>query len=535
MATKHLRAAARSTVATRQSEPMRSDQVKNSAGGYSWAVDKWTHLRRFLVLGTAGGTYYIGEKNLTKEGLKTIDACISEDGRRTVDEIVAISTAGRAPKNDYAIFALAVVVAHGDDNAKSYALENLTKVARIGTHLFQFVNFLEDFGVLTGRAKRRALARWYTSKSPDKLAYQLIKYRNREGWTHKDVLRISHPGSLESVSEEHANIFNWVAKGEYLAGYTPGIIGAFEEAQESDSPERTAELIARYGLPREALKTEHLNSNVVWEAMLEAGMPIGAMIRNLGVMTKNGVLTSQSAASKTVVDALGNDEAIRKARIHPLNVLFALSTYASGRGFRGTNSWTPVTKIVNALDGAFYKAFGNVEPTGKRTMLALDVSGSMTWGNVGGTALTPMQASAAMALVTEAVEDDVTIFGFGTSFKEIDITSRMRLDDVVKKMSGWSFGGTDCSLPMIYAGKKGLEIDAFIVYTDSETWAGRQHPAQALKAYRKASGIDSKLIVVGMVSNGFTIADPKDAGMLDVVGMDTSTPTIISEFIKGNI
>jgi len=38
------------------------------------------------------------------------------------------------------------------------------------------------------------------------------------------------------------------------------------------------------------------------------------------------------------------------------------------------------------------------------------------------------------------------------------------------------------------------------------------------------------LVVVGMVSNGFSIADPTDAGMLDVVGFDTATPALISDF-----
>ena len=36
-----------------------------------------------------------------------------------------------------------------------------------------------------------------------------------------------------------------------------------------------------------------------------------------------------------------------------------------------------------------------------------------------------------------------------------------------------------------------------------------------------------------MVSNGFTIADPNDAGMLDVVGFDTATPQLMSEFARG--
>jgi 60 kDa SS-A/Ro ribonucleoprotein len=533
MTTKHLRAAASKTVATPQRERMRSDQVENSAGGYSWSVDKFNHLRRFLVLGTAGGTYYIGQKKLTDDGLKTIKDCLAEDGRKTVAEIATISEGGRAPKNDYAIFALAACVAFGDEETKRYALACLGTVCRIGTHLFQFASFLNEFGCLTGRAKRRAFANWYANKPAEKLAYDVIKYRQREGWSHRDILRLSHPGSITEVAPTHEDIFAWVTHGE-TAG-TPDIIVGFEEAQKATSETEVANLIGNYRLPREAIPTEFLKSPAVWQALLDAGMPMTAMIRNLGNMTKIGLLTSQSEATKIIVAALGNDEAIKKARVHPINVLFAMNTYASGGGFRGGGTWNPVTKVVDALDGAFYKSFGNVEPTGKRVLLALDVSGSMTWGNVAGTNLTPMVAEAAMALVTEAVEDDVEIMAFGSTFSPLDISSRMRLDDVIRKMSGWSFGGTDCSLPMVYAGKKNLEFDAFVVYTDSETWQGHIHPAQALARYRKQTGIDSKLIVVGMVSNGFTIADPKDAGMLDVVGFDTATPNIMSDFIAGRI
>jgi 60 kDa SS-A/Ro ribonucleoprotein len=48
-------------------------------------------------------------------------------------------------------------------------------------------------------------------------------------------------------------------------------------------------------------------------------------------------------------------------------------------------------------------------------------------------------------------------------------------------------------------------------------------------------GIPAQLVVVGMVANRFTIADPDDAGMLDVVGMDTATPQVITDFARGQI
>jgi 60 kDa SS-A/Ro ribonucleoprotein len=83
---------------------------------------------------------------------------------------------------------------------------------------------------------------------------------------------------------------------------------------------------------------------------------------------------------------------------------------------------------------------------------------------------------------------------------------------------------------MLYAMEQGIEVDTFVVYTDNETWYGRIHPVQALEQYRQKTGIPAKLVVVGMVANEFTIADPLDGGMLDVVGMDTATPNLITDF-----
>jgi len=181
-------------------------------------------------------------------------------------------------------------------------------------------------------------------------------------------------------------------------------------------------------------------------------------------------------------------------------------------------------------------ASGNVEPTGKRVMLALDVSSSMTWDGIAGVpGLTPRVGSAAMALVTLATETRTIVTGFtsGTQgIASLNISPRQRLDDVVDYIGGLGFGGTDCSLPMLYATERGLEIDSFVVYTDNETWAGRIHPSQALREYRSKTGIPAKLIVVGMTATGFSIADPRDPGMLDVVGFDTATPGLISEITR---
>ena len=534
-----------------------SDQVPNSSGGFAWTVDKWTRLRRFLVLGSEGGSYYTSQWELTRENAKTVERCVREDGKRAVDEIVRVSDEGRAPKNEPALFALAVAAGLGDDETRKAALDALPQVARTGTHLFQFASFVEGFRGW-GRSLRRGVGRWYAAQPVDALAYQAVKYRQREGVTHRDLLRLAHPARRVSagnptldVSPQHAGLFEWIVRGTESDGL-PRLVEGFLRAQCAEKASETAALVREYRLPREALETEHLTSPEVWEALLE-NMPMTAVVRNLATMTRVGVIAPASAGTAKVVAQLGDVERIRRARVHPIALLAALRTYQAGRGARGRGEWNPVREVVDTLDAAFYTAFENVEPTGKRLLLALDVSGSMTFGSVAGVPhLSPRDASAALALVTAASEEQYEIVGFyagrrgwktdrkgpwdllnDNGLTPLAISPRQRLDDAIKTVTDLPFGGTDCALPMLYALAKEREVDTFVVFTDSETWAGDPHPAQALSDYRRASGIDARLVVVGMVSNGFSIADPADSGMLDVVGFDTATPQLIAQFASG--
>ena len=523
------------------------NQVMNNAGGAVFEISKWDYLLRFLILGSEGGTYYVGESKLTRENAKNVESCILEDGKRVVDMCVEVSDAGRAPKNDPAIFVLAMVAGLGDAESRKYALDNLYKVCRIGTHLFHFADFVQEFRGW-GHGLRRAIGRWYTERPTDKLAMQLVKYQSRDGWSHRDLLRLAHPRLIDSAKN---SALRWAVKGELdapmieLAPEDPlSVIWAFEKVKTSTDENEVIRLVKEYGLPLEAVPTEKQSKKVLASALENLG--ITALIRNLGRYSKEGILTATSPETHYVIEKLLDIDVLRKGRVHPIAVLTALMTYKSGHGMRGTAAWDVVSKIVDALDESFYLSFGVVEPTGKRILLALDVSGSMTSSFIGNLNMSAREASSAMAMVTARVERNWHIVGFtsgrrsgydayNNSITPLDITPRRRLDDIVRYTEMLSFGGTDCALPMMYAKSNKMEFDAFVIYTDSETWAGNIHPFQALKQYRQSSGIDARLVVVGMTATQFSIADPSDRGMLDVVGFDTAAPNVMSSFIRGEM
>jgi 60 kDa SS-A/Ro ribonucleoprotein len=295
------------------------------------------------------------------------------------------------------------------------------------------------------------------------------------------------------------------------------------------------ELVTRYKLSWEMLPDEALTHTEVWEALVDT-LGQSALLRNLPRMSRVGLLTPGSKVADAVCAKLVDSDRLRSARIHPVSVLNALVTYRSGQSALGKSSWDPSGQVVDALDAAFYAAFGSIEPAGKKTMLAIDVSGSMTWGKVAGSpVLTPRDAAAAMALVTAATEPYSMAFGFSTEFVPLTISPRQRLDDVVRTMEETPMGGTDCAVPMLWAARERVEVETFCVYTDCETWAGTVHPMQALRAYRDKMGIAARLVVFGLEGTPFSIADPTDPGSLDVVGLDAAAPSVVAAFSRGDL
>jgi 60 kDa SS-A/Ro ribonucleoprotein len=549
-----------SALATPQREAARRDQRQNHAGGYAFVLDLWARLDRWLVLGCEGGSYYASEKAMTRDNARTVDECLAADGARAVGRVVEISRSGRAPRSAPAVFALAMAAGHPDAATRRAALAALPEVCRTGTELFHFARDVEGFR-RWGRGLRSAVASWYNDKPAERVAYQAVKYQARDGWSHRDLLRLSHP---RARTPEHDALFRWIVGGTPALGKDsdkgrpistdrlPATIRAFEALRAETDRRRIVALIREHRLTHEMLLTRWKNDPEVWEALL-ADMPQTALIRNLGKMTAVGVLAPGSAAARKVALQLTDAGRLAHARVHPIALLSALRVYQQGHGERArlranALSWSPVGEIVDALDEAFYLAFKSVEPTGKKHMLALDVSGSMTSGTIAGVpGLTPRVASSAMAMATARAERETFSFAFSAAaggyggkwgggdpgMMPLAISPRQRLDDVLKAVDGLPFGGTDCALPMIWARENRVEVDTFVVYTDNETWAGKVHPFQALAEYRHRMGRAAKLVVVGMTATEFTIADPTDPGMLDVVGFDAAAPQVMADFARG--
>jgi 60 kDa SS-A/Ro ribonucleoprotein len=539
---------------TPQTERARPDQVRNDAGGYVFEIGQAARVHRFLTLGSPDtGTYYASPPKLARDSAGPVLDWARTRTRALTDKTVEISAAGRAPKNDQALFALAACLqlggrTLGDDGVSDgwYAGLALPQVARTGEHLMHFVTYALQFGGW-GRLLRAAVLRWYTEMDPERLAYQLVKYRRRHGYSHRDLLSCSHrygraDRGAVSLDDPHERIFHWLFRDGESQPH-PEMIAAYEQVRGINRAggTRTARAAAYIkvigdhpGLPWEALPDDARTWPETWRALVEAGMPMTALIRNLANLTNLGVLTPGSAHLGLVRRQLTDADRLRAARVHPMQLLLAAKTYASGQALRGKQTWQPVAQLTDALNDGYYAAFPAVEPAGKRFALCTDISGSMHW-TVGGYPFIAVEIVAALALVIAATEPETAIYGFDDTMIPLNLSPRRRIDDAIASMFSVGGYGTDCSLPFKYALDNRLEFDVFVCLTDNQSWAGTAHVHERLARYREATGIPARLAVLSVYPTRFSIADPLDPGTIDFPGMDSAVPVMLADFARGDL
>lgn len=516
-----------------QSRPIPgSGQVKNNAGGYIYDITPQQKLERFLLIGSESNTFYVSAQELTEQNASSIISYIKTDGLKVLNTITTFTHEHRAPKMDATLFVLALCCTHGNEFVKKTSYIAINIICKTATHLF---TFLENVNKMRGwsRGLRTAVGNWYTTKDDNKLSYQLVKYRQRNGWTHRDALRLAHPKALTSTQND---LFKYATNKDVINNEivfdtnfsgTTHIINAFERAQKTTNIDDLCELIQEHGLTWEMIPTQYLNNTEVLATLL-VNMPTQALIRNLGRFSKNGMTEGNSLATQAIKLKL-NKESIAKSKLHPLNLVNSMRTYAQGHGDKGNSSWPVNQSIVDSLNEAYYHALENVTPTNKNILVALDVSPSMS-SEVANMGMSAAQIGAVLALTMLRTEPNVELIEFCTKIHPTTIGKRTSLDEVLKKVRYGN--GTDCSQAFVHAVSTKNKYDAIVILTDNETWAGRRHGEVVLEEYRNKIHRDVKVIEIAMVANPHSTLPANDPNLLRIVGFDASCISLINEFIK---
>ncbi len=476
-------------------------------------------LETFLILGGDPAHYRAAHLAFQAEGTESVQNALRVDGPGAVRMIEEIADSGRALSLDAVLYALALASSpqFADSATNAAALHALPRVARTGAHLCKYAGYV---GSLRGwgRGLRSAVADWYTTKPIQELATQILKHRHRKGWSHRDLLRLSHP---KPPTPEHNALFQWAVEGR-LGHLAPANIAsgnlrqiyAFEQLNKTADEIEMVRLIEDYRLTHDIIPAHCRKFAAVWEAML-GNMPYMAMVRNLGHMTEAGLIAPQSAATALVVMRLVDRSRIRRANVHPAALLSALEKYRSG-------PWKASSIVIRALEDALHLSFANLEPTGKRLFFGVN-SGELA-GDArchGMPHVSAAHAAAALAMEFARVDAHSNVVLLGREPIFVDVAKDARLPGVRLALMNRSTDA-DPSAAIDYARNNKLHVDAFIFF-------GCQFTLEAIEDYREKTGIPAKLILITPALTEFE--GPVPEYVMRVTGFDTTVPRAIRQFI----
>ena len=511
-----------------------------TSGAVVFKEDKFNQLRKALILGTASNTFYNSKWELTEEFEHCVIDCARKDGSRTADIILEVSDKGLAVKVDSCLFALVVLSVY----APSHFYRIATKVVRTLSHLHSFVSYVKAYrgtgGVISKFGKQ-----WFAEKDAKYLTYQYLKFNQRQGFTLRDQLRIfkpSHQGDegknrlfayVSGKADRYGNIANLIDGHPSLDQ-----LGWVEWLKSDPTPQNTMKAVNEGKLTHEMVAPLGGMNDAVWSELFKT-MPIHAIIRNLSNLASHRVFEDEKNLI-LLAKRLGSSEGLRKARVHPYQLLVAARIYGSGGQShflaerKSKKTWLVNDYVKNILDRALEISFECQEPTNQRYFFAIDISGSM--GSFFGPDyyVTCSEVAALMALVQARIETSSLTYGFDTKLRDLNITASDNFSIACQKVRSRSFGGTNAGSVYKYAIEKDLKIDTFCFYTDGENYGGIQS-FKLLDSYREKVNPYARAVYVTLSPRNGTLADPQDPGSLSIGGFDPQAPRLIQEFSLGNL
>lgn len=511
-------------------------QKQTHGGGYAFALSPEKQFERFLFLGS-NSTYYATSWEMTAEAIAAAKYAFDNSPEFTMRLIERVYEEGSSPKLDPLLFAVGYALSHDNLGIRQWAKAFTSNQLRIPTHLFGVVFYATKFRGW-GATLKKAVRGWYESKTPESLLFHGMKYWSRYGYTHQDLLRLSHP---KPHNKEQQEVFEFLAKGrqkgtlfEESAIRTP-LVYAWESLKMMENVGAAVEMIQGARLPHELIPG-HFKKAVpenapIWEALFAAGMPVWATLRNLNTFSAVGL--SHPDFVQQVLERITDKKSIQDARVHPVHFLLASLYYA--RSNNKHMKWEVEKAYLDALRVGANYAWSNAV-IDKRLMVALDISGSMAsngWMySFHDPEPAPIDYEAMLVSLWQHVNrNDTFFYAFSESAQPIYVNPEATMNEIRDQLFDMNHICTNVGAPLEVALRENLHVDAFIIVTDNAVNRG-QHAAELFREYQERLNPDAKFIVLAMTATDYSVADPNNPDMLDISGFDASVPVVIERFLE---
>ena len=337
-------------------------------------------------------------------------------------------------------------------NGKKYVKETVKNIVLRGDDATEILAFyLSKFGKPIPNSLRKALRDAFTRFDE----YTLAKYKgDSKSVKMRDILCLCHP---TPTSEEQSKAWKDLLEDTIKPAYT-----------------WETELSAKG------------NNKETWEELIASNrLPYMATLRNL-----RNILNAKPDNLEKVLKYISNPEAVRKSRQLPFRYYAAYSSIF-GNAF-------PDRRVMDTLEDAVDISIENLQKIPGKTMIAIDVSGSMSQNISNKSDIHCCDIAMMLGVIANRICEDATVYTFDTSINKLYIPHRNGILDTVRNMR-MTGGGTNMSLPFVQIQndfvQNGIVYDRTIVLSDNECntcgsygWYRTRPMQEYADEYRKLSG-----------------------------------------------
>ncbi len=326
--------------------------------------------------------------------------------------------------------------------------------------------------------------------------YQLAKYTKKGSqFNFKDVLRLTH---AKAKTEERNELYKKVVSDTLATPYT------WETELSSKG-----------------------NTKEVWEELIASGK-VGymALLRNL-----NNIVKAEPSNIDDALNVIKNEKAVLKSKVLPFRFFSAYTKLAENEN---TSS-----KVLDAIEEAIEVSVKNMEKLSGKTLIAVDVSGSMRSPVSRRSETTCCDIARVLAAVSTYICEDSICLAFDDTLNKVSLSSKSGIIANAKSIE-FRGGGTYCDLPIDYITQNKIVVDRIIMLSDnmcnSDSFAracyGRRTTTQtAVDNYKNK--VNKDVIIHAVDLQGYSTKQVKGEGVNFIAGWNENILSYINLYEKG--
>ena len=416
----------------------------NAHGAAAYQRTAENALAQYALTGCFGQTFYASGKAQLDELLKPAAACspqyvadVAIYARRRgfmkdTPTVLVAHLATRDPVEFCRAFALVI-----DDARRVRAFVQAIRSGVVGRRSL-------------GSAPKRMIAQWFAKQSAEAL------YRGNVGDAPSlaDVIRLAHVKATDDQKAAFRLILGFKLTAQEIASLPVVIMRMLQFIETkcaADMPERASlmHLVAHASTP------EHWRGIARRASWTETRINLAAFTRHGAFDGPDGEIVLSLLAAR-----LRNPDNVRAARAMPYEIL---------RTLNATETLHPM--LLDALQDALGTSLERVPCLAGATVVALDISSSMTSLVTGAGTTTCLEVAAIFAAAIVSANPQATVIAFNRGAHVARLNPRDSLWTNAGRCVEGAGGGTDCAAPIELILRDGIRADQVIMISDEESWA----------------------------------------------------------------